>query len=379
MMLTVSSYGSSKLMIIVDLSGSMGGEVNGISKIGLAQKVLIDTLSRLPEKSVVGMQVMGSKRRKGCSNTSLVVSPSIDPYSKILSYVKNANLRGKSPMAKALKMATISMQKSAISKLLIISDGEESCGYDTCKIAKDLKLEYAALQINSVSLAIDKESDERMSCIAKVTGGKYTKANEKIVSQKNTPIKMIEKTVAAEEVLFMTPKVKIFSVLPDSGMEDSVKHKVYKRDGELVFECVSTYNKECIKEISAGKYIVESDYKGKIQKTKLHILKNADAFLYTSFKTNRSSSDEQYVSAEETPEPEEAAEPAEAVEDEKSILARVFRGREKKFKRDSRMADDEKLREIEEKMIEEQRSLIEERMTEEQQARIENQVPAESR
>ncbi|NKQ41064.1 MAG: hypothetical protein HF962_05795 [Sulfurovum sp.] len=83
--------------------------------------------------------------------------------------------------------------------------------------------------------------------------------------------------------------VKIYAALPENQNKSTVKHIIYSKTKVLMAECTSAYKQDCIINIESGKYSVKSIFMGNTHITKLHVLENQNAYLYTSFKQKNQS------------------------------------------------------------------------------------------
>lgn len=64
-----------EVMIILDASGSMLGEVKGETKIEAAKKVLTEVISSLPKEARVGFAVYGHRVERDCQDIEIVAMP----------------------------------------------------------------------------------------------------------------------------------------------------------------------------------------------------------------------------------------------------------------------------------------------------------------
>jgi Ca-activated chloride channel family protein len=62
-------------ILVLDGSGSMWGQIDGVAKINIAQRVIGELLDTLPETQELGLSVYGHRRKGDCGDIELVVPP----------------------------------------------------------------------------------------------------------------------------------------------------------------------------------------------------------------------------------------------------------------------------------------------------------------
>lgn len=158
---------NSKLVVILDASNSMWGQIEGRHKIEIARATLVSLLETQAEQANITLLTYGSQRKSDCSDIKLVSgSPA-----EMLQQVAGINPKGRSPISAAITQAA-----TASHQILLISDGQESCGNDPCATARELKATYPDLQIHVAGFHGD--PDPQLQCIADNTGGKLVLASD---------------------------------------------------------------------------------------------------------------------------------------------------------------------------------------------------------
>lgn len=160
-----------------------------------------------------------------------------------------------------------------------------------------------------------------------------------IVNEKNSNIQ-----IAKSEAL----QLRIYASLPEDDKGATVEHAIYSKDGLLVLECMSTNKIECIENIKIGKYSVRSKYRNKIHTTKLIVLKETDAYLYTSFKSKSQSADNSNNNNSYSHFPKEVSE-TEISEEQ------IIREEELMIKEETYMADPNKFKNMRNKILNKKR------------------------
>jgi len=181
--------GAKAVMIVLDASGSMS-EVSrsGHTKMFAAKQVLEDVLSKVSPDVKVGLRVYGSTRAtmstdmlSKCQDSVLLVSAGTGNRATIINRLREIKPAGSTPIGFAMRRAANDLKRINVDKkaVVLISDGMDTCGYDPCKLARNLQAAGANVQFNVVGfgLAGDFDAIEQLRCIAKSTSGKFYTAD----------------------------------------------------------------------------------------------------------------------------------------------------------------------------------------------------------
>lgn len=125
-------------MMILDSSGSMNDKDRyGLVKMDAAKDIIKDISTKLnPLKTNAGLVNFSN----GCYSSKLLVEPSNNDFNKIVTRTQSIQASGQTPLAASIRKTGQIMQD--INKninIVILSDGEESCGGDPIYEAKRLK------------------------------------------------------------------------------------------------------------------------------------------------------------------------------------------------------------------------------------------------
>ncbi len=161
------------LMIILDASGSMNQrDKSNVVKIDAAKQVVADIVSQLDtNKTSVGLMAFN----QGCNSTRLYVEPTNkDPY-RVNAVVQTMKAHDGTPLATSIRKAgEILSQSNQKVRLLIVSDGEESCGGNPVYEAQRLMQAYnIEPTIYVVGYNVDKRSRSQLEEIANIGKGEY--------------------------------------------------------------------------------------------------------------------------------------------------------------------------------------------------------------
>lgn len=172
--------GPGALELVVDSSGSMAGpDPSGGTKIDAARRALAGVLGVLPEASLVGVRTYGGQyadRERGCTDTRLVVP--VGPLARSTATAALASLRpvGYTPLASSLRAAVADLPTDRPRTVVLVSDGEETCGGDPCAVARELAGQGVGLTVDTVGYGVDTRTRDQLRCVAAAAGGDYTEA-----------------------------------------------------------------------------------------------------------------------------------------------------------------------------------------------------------
>jgi hypothetical protein len=171
------------LELILDLSGSMARDIGGgETRMEAAKRVMNDVIAALPEQEGVnvGFRIYGhlgdntdAGRDVSCQSSELVVP--IEGVNKpaLLEEVAAAQPIGWTPIALSLERAGADFQpaEGMRNHILLVTDGEETCGGDPCAVAESLREGAANLTTHVVGFALTQEQARLVNCIAERGGG----------------------------------------------------------------------------------------------------------------------------------------------------------------------------------------------------------------
>lgn len=168
------------LELVLDASGSMAGaDPSGGSKIRAARSAVAGVLQRLPGGTAVGVRAYGGQyedQARGCTDTRLVVP--VGPVQPAAAVAALAGLRptGYTPLAASLRAAAADLSPDGPRTVVLVSDGEETCGGDPCAVARELSRDGVGLRVDTVGYGVDAAARAQLSCVAAATGGAYSEA-----------------------------------------------------------------------------------------------------------------------------------------------------------------------------------------------------------
>lgn len=183
-------YCTEDAMIVFDASGSMAGNtVQGLfsdkSRIGEVRAALAQVLPDVTRFRRVGLITYGPGPYQHC-NVRLNFPPEPNASQHILGIVNEINPAGKTPLVNAVVAAArIFEHVSAPGTIVLLTDGEETCGGDPCELGKLLKQKSEHLTVHVIGYQLRSfrwtgaQSYLQTKCLAEETGGYYITADNR--------------------------------------------------------------------------------------------------------------------------------------------------------------------------------------------------------
>ncbi|MFV1980121.1 MAG: VWA domain-containing protein [Rhodothermia bacterium] len=128
------------LVIILDASGSMWGQIEGENKIVIARRVLKDLTASLPEDTNVGLVAYGHRREGDCNDIETVIPLGSLDRDAFAATVDGINPKGKTPITKSIEetFSTLQSHDSPVT-VILVSDGLETCSGDPCTAVREAR------------------------------------------------------------------------------------------------------------------------------------------------------------------------------------------------------------------------------------------------
>ncbi len=176
-------------MIVFDASGSMAGNTvqglfSDITRIDEVRKALGQVLPGVTKLRKVGLITYGPGPYGQC-NVALDFAPMPDAAQRIMSAVNALNPAGKTPLVNAVEMAAEVLDyKSSQGVVVLVTDGEETCGGAPCSLGKSIKAN-GRLTVHVIGYQLKAfrwtgaQSFLDVKCLAEETGGLYITAENR--------------------------------------------------------------------------------------------------------------------------------------------------------------------------------------------------------
>ncbi len=120
-----------------------------------------------------------ARQKETCTDTSLVSTIAKLDRQRILSIVDRLQPRGETPLVYSILQAPGDLQAVGGGTLIVITDGEETCGGDPVKAAQQLKDAGLPIVLNIVGFTLTgKKVEQELTGFAEATGGRYYSAQD---------------------------------------------------------------------------------------------------------------------------------------------------------------------------------------------------------
>lgn len=172
--------GAINIAFIFDASGSMMAAMEGRTRLAVAQDAFSGMIEALPPEANTSLWVYGHRLSQddpaaSCQDIEEVIPLAPLDKGQFEAAVRGIHAIGYTPITTSLQLAaqTLVGQPNARNTIVLVSDGEETCGGSPCLMAQALKQANIDLTVNTIGFAPDDVTREQLQCIAEVTGGTY--------------------------------------------------------------------------------------------------------------------------------------------------------------------------------------------------------------
>lgn len=163
------------VVLVLDASGSMWGQIEGKTKIEIARTAVADLVGHWKSDDALGLVAYGHRSKGDCKDIeTLIPYGPLDPKA-YLATVNQLNPKGMTPLSAAVIQAAdslkISEQKATV---ILVSDGEETCELDPCQVGKELEARGVDFTAHVIGFDVPNPAHQaQLRCLAENTGGRY--------------------------------------------------------------------------------------------------------------------------------------------------------------------------------------------------------------
>ncbi|MCK0165194.1 VWA domain-containing protein [Marinobacter sp. S6332] len=201
---SASVQAAEDVVIVYDASGSMWGQIDGVSKVEIAREVMGDLITKWPDDTNLGLVAYGHRRKGDCSDIETLIAPAPLDKSGFIQTINNIRPNGKTPISASLQHAADLMSyRDSQATIVLISDGLETCHADPCALSAELAKQGVKLTTHVVGFDLETEAHANLSCIAENAGGLFVPANN--AAELHDALAQVQSAVAAPP-----PEVDIF-------------------------------------------------------------------------------------------------------------------------------------------------------------------------
>jgi hypothetical protein len=171
---------SARVQIVLDVSGSMKASMGAQPKIDAAKSAIRETIAGLQEGSVVALRYYGhrvpqERKAESCKDTELVIPFQPLDKGRMLGALTQAVPRGQTPISYSLEQAAGDFGGPSDEQrgIILVSDGEETCGGDPLATVRDLAARGIKVRIHTIGFDVDAAARAQLEAISQATGGEY--------------------------------------------------------------------------------------------------------------------------------------------------------------------------------------------------------------
>lgn len=167
------------VVLILDGSNSMWGQIEGVAKIAIAKEVLASMLDGWQSETAFGLVAYGHREEGDCGDIETLVA--LGPFDGEVarSAVSGVTPRGKTPLTAAVRHAvTLFARSSATGRIVLLTDGIETCKGDPCRLGAELAAQGVGLAVHIIGFNMTGQDVSPLRCLADVTGGSYRDASD---------------------------------------------------------------------------------------------------------------------------------------------------------------------------------------------------------
>jgi Ca-activated chloride channel family protein len=204
-------------MIVFDASGSMSGNGWGygsetagvVSRIDKVRATLAKILPSVTRFRRVGLITYGPGAWNQC-NVKLDLEPTDNAASSILAAMDALSPAGKTPLTAAVaKAAEVLDYRNKPGLIVLVTDGEETCGGSPCGLGMELSRDAVQLTVHIIGLRVKnytwtgEQSVVETKCLAERNRGLYL-----TVETEDELLQALEKTLGCPMVTRLEPKYR---------------------------------------------------------------------------------------------------------------------------------------------------------------------------
>ena len=161
------------LILILDASNSMWGQIDGENKIVIARRAVGSLIDELPDTSEVGLVAYGHRREGDCEDIQTLQE--VEPLDKaaLKATINRVMPKGKTPITASLEAAFGLIGDEQPASVILISDGLETCAKDPCSAVRQAKESGLPFVLHVVGFDVTGEDTTQLECAAQAGSGVF--------------------------------------------------------------------------------------------------------------------------------------------------------------------------------------------------------------
>ena len=176
--LSFAAAAEERVVLVLDASGSMWGQIEGRSKIEIARETIAGLVGEWKPENRLGLVAYGHRRKGDCADIETLIESGPLDSAAFLRRVNALNPKGMTPLSAAVVQAAESLrhveQKATV---ILVSDGEETCNLDPCQVGRELEAQGVDFTAHVIGFDVaNPQHQAQLRCLAENTGGRYFNA-----------------------------------------------------------------------------------------------------------------------------------------------------------------------------------------------------------
>lgn len=176
--LSFTAAAEERVVLVLDASGSMWGQIEGRSKVEIARETVAGLVGEWKPENSLGLVAYGHRRKGDCADIETLIESGPLDSAAFLRQVNALNPKGMTPLSAAVMQAAESLrhveQKATV---ILVSDGEETCNLDPCQVGRELEAAGVDFTAHVIGFDVAKPQHQaQLRCLAENTGGRYFNA-----------------------------------------------------------------------------------------------------------------------------------------------------------------------------------------------------------
>ncbi len=216
-------------IIILDVSNSMWGQIDGTAKILIAREVIGDLVTDLEEDIDFGLVAYGHRTKADCGDIETVVPVgTLDPAG-FKRAVNSLTPQGRTPLTAAVRQAAEQLSYTTRSaRIVLVSDGVESCDGNPAALAAELGENALDLTVHVIGFDVSGIDDQSgLQALASLNGGLYLTpdTSSELKDDLNTMMDMPGEHMGTDEAMAdeaMGSESMAEDALPSESMADEM-------------------------------------------------------------------------------------------------------------------------------------------------------------
>jgi len=186
---------STRVIVMIDGSGSMAGRMGGRTKLELAREAALGFVDGLPASVQTSLLVFGQQgdnsqagKAKSCSAVDVLAPMSAD-RGRLRTALGEVRAVGWTPLAAGLDRAEALLAASATpgeQVIYVVSDGEETCGGDPVAVARRINSGRTRAIVNVIGFNLPSGEAAKLTAVARAGGGGFVNLSSEAELERET-------------------------------------------------------------------------------------------------------------------------------------------------------------------------------------------------